>query len=161
MSRLDIPLRTPNELDQQLRAFETAEAAPATSAQSALQPHAFTRRYERDLTTHDTVYRLFSAGGDLEKGAVMHIDAIDMTLGHTVERTFSIGENDPLSARAQISERLMMQRGNWSIRVHAETQLTADANEFHLRARLRALEGDSRVEVFDREWDEVIPRECL
>jgi predicted acyl esterase len=161
MSHLDIPLRPAHELDEQLQAFESAEAAPTASSQSALQPHAFTRSYERDLTTHDTIYRLFSAGGDLEKGAVMHIDAIDMNLGHTVERTFSIGENHPLSARARISERLMMQRGDWSIRVHAETELSADANHFRLRARLHALEGESREEVFVREWDESIPRDCL
>lgn len=91
----------------------------------------------------------------------MHIDAIDMDLGHTVERKFSIGENDPLSARAEISERLMMRRGEWSIRVRAETELTADANQFRLRARLSAREGDSTEEVFSQEWDEFIPRDCL
>ena len=160
-SRLELPLRTPHALDEQLQPFEPAEAAPATSEHSALRPQTFTRSYERDLTTHDTVYRLFSAGGDLEKGAVMRIDAIDMNLGHTVEREFSIGEHDPLSARAKISERLMMQRGDWSIRVHAETELSADANNFRLRARLRAQEGESRAEVFVREWDELIPRKDL
>lgn len=160
-SRLHLPLRAPHALDEQLRPFAPAEAAPAISAPSALHPQTFTRSYQRDLTTHDTVYRLFSAGGDLEKGAVMRIDAIDMNLGHTVEREFSIGESDPLSARARISERLMMQRGDWSIRVHVETELSAHADNFRLRARLRAHEGESRAEVFVREWDELIPRDCL
>ena len=160
-SRLDLPLREPHALDENLPAFAAAEAAPATSAPSALQPQAFTRSYQRDLTTHDTVYRLFSAGGDLEKGAIMRIEAINMNLGHTVEREFSIGESDPLSARARISERLLMQRDDWSIRVHVETELSANETHFRLQARLRALEGERKAEVFVREWDELIPRECL
>ena len=77
----------------------------------------------------------------------------------SVERKFSIGENDPLSARAEITERLMMRRGEWLIRVRVNTQLTADASQFRLRAILSAREGDE--EVFVREWDESIPRDCL
>ncbi len=158
-SRLELPVRAPHQLDEALAPFKPAEAAPASSQQSALTPQEFTRSYERDLTTHDTVYRLFSAGGDLETGAVMHIDAINMDLGHTVERRFSIGESDPLSARAEITERLMMRRGEWVIRIRVKTELTADASRFRLRAKLSAREGDE--EVFVREWDESIPRDCL
>ncbi len=160
-SKLDLPLRTPQVLDDQLRPFEPAEAAPTASAQFALKQHEFTRSYERDLTTHDTVYRLFSAGGDLETGAIMRIDAINMDLGHTVERVFSIGESDPLSARASIVERLMMRRGDWCIRIRAETELTADTEQFRLRARLSAREGEAQEEIFTRDWDETIPRDCL
>ncbi len=160
-SKLDLPLRTPQVLDDQLRPFEPAEAAPTASAQFALKQHEFTRSYERDLTTHDTVYRLFSAGGDLETGAIMRIDAINMDLGHTVERVFSIGESDPLSARASIVERLMMRRGDWCIRIRAETELTADTDQFRLRARLSAREGEAQEEIFTRDWDETIPRDCL
>jgi len=160
-SRLELPLRPPHDLDDKLPPFEAAEAAPAATVQTALRPHKFTRSYQRDLTTHDTVYRLFSDGGDLETGSVMHIDAIDMDLGHTVEREFSIGENDPLSARARIKERLMMRRGKWSIRVSAVTELTADANQFRLQARLSAREGDKPEGGFEREWDERVPRDCV
>ncbi len=160
-SKLDLPLRTPQVLDDQLRPFEPAEAAPTASAQFALKQHEFTRSYERDLTTHDTVYRLFSAGGDLETGAIMRIDAINMDLGHTVERVFSIGESDPLSARASIVERLMMRRGDWCIRIRAETELTAGTDQFRLRARLSAREGEAQEEIFTRDWDETIPRDCL
>ncbi len=160
-SKLDLPLRTPQVLDDQLRPFEPAEAAPTASAQFALKQHEFTRSYERDLTTHDTVYRLFSAGGDLETGAIMRIDAINMDLGHTVERVFSIGESDPLSARASIVERLMMRRGDWCIRIRAETELTADTDQFRLRARLSAREGEAQEEIFTHDWDETIPRDCL
>ena len=161
VSRLELPLRLAHDLDNALPPFKSAEAGPTASVQTALRPHKFLRSYQRDLTTHDTVYRLLSEGGDLETGSVMHIDAIDMDLGHTVERQFSIGESDPLSARAKISERIMMRRGEWSVRVSAETELTADANHFRMQARISAREGDNTEDVFVREWDERIPRDCV
>jgi len=124
-----------------------------------LRPHRFVRTYERDLVTNDTVYRLFSEGGDLETGAVMYMDAINLDLGHNVERRFSIGETDPLSARAEITERLMMRRGEWRIRIHAHTRVTADAEHFHVYARFDAHEGEEQV--FTREWNEKIKRELV
>lgn len=160
-SRLELPQRAVHDLDATLPPFEPAEAAPTKSIQTALRPNKFTRSFERDLTTHDTVYRLYSAGGDLETGSVMHIDAIDMELGHTVERKFSIGESDPLSARARISEDLLMRRREWSVRVSVVTELTANENQFLLYAKLSAREGDSAKDVFAREWNEVIPRDCV
>jgi hypothetical protein len=55
----------------------------------------------------------------------------------------------------------MMRRGQWSVKVHAETELTASAAQFRLRARLSAREGDSQEEVYSREWDETIPRDFV
>ncbi len=158
-SRLELPVREPQPFDDGLLPFAPAEAAPTATVQTALKPHEFIRSFERDLTTHDTVYRLYSAGGDLETGSVMHIEAIDMDVGHTVERRFSIGENDPLSARANVHEQLMMRRGAWQVRVAVKTELSADENNFFVRASLRAREGEE--EVFEREWNEVIPRYFL
>jgi hypothetical protein len=117
------------------------------------------RVIERDLTTNTFLYRLCSEGGDLEVASVSRIEEIDLDLGNTVERRFTIDEADPLSARTEISEHLMLRRGEWKVRVHAWTGLTAGRDHFRLRARLRALEGDA--EVFDREWDERIPRSIV
>ncbi len=158
-SRLELPVRPPHALDDSLVPFAAPEAAPTASNQTALKPHHFTRSYERDLTTHDTVYRLYSAGGDLEVGAIMHIDAIDMELGDTMERRFSIGESDPLSARAEVRQRMSLRRGEWQVRIAVRTELSADAEAFTLRAELRAHEGET--EIFARDWDERIPRDGL
>lgn len=156
---LDLPVRTPRPEDLAIRSFEEPEAAPTATRHIALRPPRFVRSFERDLTTNETTYRLFSEGGDLESGSVMHVDAINMDLGHTVERRFTIGETDPLSARAEIEEKLMMRRADWVVRVEAMTRLSADADSFRVEARLRATEGGE--EVFNRVWDERIPRDFL
>ncbi|MDX1513641.1 MAG: CocE/NonD family hydrolase [Gammaproteobacteria bacterium] len=158
-STFHLPVRPDHALDRTLKAFEPAEAASVSTDQTPLRPHRFIRSFERDLTTHETIYRLFSEGGDLETGAIMRLDSIDLDLGHTVERRFTIGETDPSSARAEIVERLMMRRDEWRIRVHAQTVLTCDTEYFYLRARLDAHEGETPV--FSREWEEKIKRELV
>ncbi|HEY5700579.1 MAG TPA: CocE/NonD family hydrolase [Gammaproteobacteria bacterium] len=158
-SEFMLPVRPEHAPDLELPPFKPAEAASASTDRTPLRPHRFIRNFERDLTTHETVYRLFSEGGDLETGAVMRMDSINLDLGHTVERKFSIGETDPLSARAEVMEKLMMRRDDWRIRVHANTVLTCDAGYFYLHARLLAHEGD--VEVFSREWKEKIRRNLV
>lgn len=156
---LALPVREPRPEDLTIRLFDEPEAAPAATRHIALRPPRFVRSFERDLTTNETTYRLFSEGGDLESGAVMHVDAINMDLGHTVERRFTIGETDPLSARAEVTEKLLMRRAEWNVRIEAMTRVSADAEAFRVEARLRAIEGDE--EVFQREWDERIPRDLL
>ncbi len=158
-SAFKLPVRPPSDVDAALAPFPPPEAAPASTSKLPLRPYRFIRTYERDLITNDTVYRLFSEGGDLETGAVMHMDAINLDLGHTVERRFSIGETDPLSARAEITERLMMRRDEWRIRVHAQTRVTADTEFFHVYARLDAHEGDEQI--FTREWNETVKRKLV
>lgn len=158
-SALELPVRALRVEDAALSPFPEPEAAPAATRNLALRPQRFVRSFERDLTTHEAVYRLYSEGGDLDTGSLMHVDAIDMDLGHTVERRFTIGETDPLSARAENEERLSMRRGAWRIRVEASTRLTADATAFRLEASLRAREGEDVV--FERHWDERIPRDLL
>lgn len=156
---LTLPVRPPSDADATLARFEPAEAAAAVTGQTPLEPHRFVRTHERDLVTNDTVCRLLSEGGDLETGAVMHVDAIDLDLGHSVDRRFSIGESDPLRAKAEITERLMMRRDEWRIHIDAHTQVTADADYFYVYARLDAQEGEDQV--FTREWNEKIKRELV
>jgi len=158
-SVLSLPVRTPQPEDDGLEAFEPPEAAPSTSNQTPLAPPEFTRTVERDLTTNELMYHLISKGGDLESAAIARIEEIGLDLGHTVERHFCMEENNPLSARAMIFERLMMRRGSWQVRVRARTELTANIEEFRVRAWLEALEGEETV--FQREWEEFIPRDLL
>ncbi|MEJ2089672.1 MAG: hypothetical protein P8Y69_14610 [Gammaproteobacteria bacterium] len=154
-------MRTEQPLDRSLRDFPPPEVAETSTGLTALRPPHVIRQFERDRITHNAVYRVFSAGGDLETGSMMRLDDINLDLGHTVERRFTIGESDPLSARADVSERYLMRREGWQVRVIAATTLTCDENNFYLRATLAAEEGDPPQEVFSREWNETIPRNLL
>ncbi len=158
-SSLLLPVRPPRAEDEQLPAFAPPEAAAPTSRQRALAPPRFSRTIERDLTTNAVVYRLRSEGGDLEHGAAARLENIGIDLAHVVERCYSIDEHDPLSARTSMSERLMIGRAGWRVRVFASTELSATTEHFVLRARLLASEGN--VTVFEREWEERIERKLL
>ena len=158
-SSLDLPLRPATPEDDALPAFAPAETAGASSTHTGLAPPSFTRRVERDLVSNEVIYRLVDEGGDLGSAAVVRIEEIDLELGHTVERCFRIDEQDPLRASTEISERMLLRRGDWEIRVTARTLLRATRDHFILRAWLSAHEGDD--EVFVREWHETIERDLV
>jgi len=160
-SQLTLPVRAPQPLDMELPDFAPPEAAERSTGWTPLRPTRFTRQFERDRTTNHTVYRVFSEGGDLEAGSIMRLEDIELDLGHTIERRFTIGELDPLSARAEISERYLMRRNGWQVRIRASTCLTCDADNFYLHATLEAQENDPPQDVFTREWNETIPRALL
>ncbi len=156
-SRLTLPVRPEDAADAALPAFQAPESAPTRSGHTPLAPPHFQRSIERDLVTNESVYRLYSEGGDLESGSVMRLHDIDLDLSHTVERRFVIGENDPRSARAEVSEQIGMRRDGWRIEIAARTLTTAGPAAFRVRASLEARENGSVV--FAREWDEEIPRD--
>jgi len=158
-SELRLPVRLPDAGDAALPAFARAESAASSSSRTPLEPPRFVRSIERDLTSNEVIYKLLSEGGDLGTAAVARIEEIDLDLGHTVERTFCIDEQDPLTASTEIAEHMMMRRGEWQVRVSVRTELTATRTEFRLRASLRAHEGDEQV--FARDWDEHIERDLL
>jgi len=156
---LGLPLRPPAPDDDSLPPFAPADAAGTTSTQTPLEAASFTRSIERDLVSNEIVYRLISKGGDIGTAAVVRIEEIDLEIGHHVERHFRIDERDPLSAGAEIIERLEMGRGSWQVRVSARTRLAATATHFILRAWLVVQENGT--EVFSREWDERVARDLL
>ena len=156
---LELPLRPSDPADASLAAFAPPAAAGSSSTHTPLEPSSYSRTIERDLVSNEVVYRLLSEGGDLGSAAVMRIEEIDLELGHVVERVFRIDEKDPASACTEISERMLMRRGDWQIRVCVRTELRATPAHFILRAWLSAEEGGE--EIFSREWEERIERDLV
>ena len=54
---------------------------------------------------------------------------------------------------------LKAEDGEWTTRSLTETTLTSDAHNFRIQARLRAWLADELV--FERTWDELIPRKYM
>lgn len=158
-SNLNLPVRPLDDNDASLPAFAPAEASLASSTHTPLDPPSFQRVIERDLVSNEVIYRLIDEGGDLGTAAVVRIDAIDLELGHTVERLFRIDEQDPLSACTELSERMLMRRGDWEVRVEARTRMSATREHFVLQAWLTAQEGGE--DIFAREWEERIERDLV
>lgn len=158
-SVLRLPIRPMNAQDDLLTRFAPPESVGPSSTCIPLAPAQFKRTVERDLVTNEVIHSLISESGDLGTGAIVRIEEIDLELGHHVERHFRIDEQDPLSANAEVIERMMMRRGDWQIRVNARICLSATREHFFLRAWLSVDEGSD--EIFAREWEEKIERDLV
>ena len=122
-------------------------------------PAPLKRTIERDLATNRTVYTVMSDGGELDGAAVARMEDIELDIGHTIVRRFSIDEDDPLSAHAEIRQKTLFQRGAWRTRIETHTEFSATAESFLLEARLSAYEGDSQI--FSRRWERRIARDLV
>jgi hypothetical protein len=76
-----------------------------------------------------------------------------------VANTFSIVDDEPLSATAHSENSFTIARGSWRTAARARTTLTCDATTFRVHADLAALEDNETV--FTREWSFEIPRDHI
>lgn len=76
--------------------------------------------------------------------------------GETMAERWEIRADDPLAAKAVHVWEQRLSRGNWSVRTQAEAEMTSTATHLRHKAVLRAWEGDALV--FERAWDESVPR---
>ena len=83
-----------------LRRFASPERAAAEVTE--LRPAALKRIIERNRATNETVYTISSGNGDLDSPKLVHINAIDLEMGHTMLKRFRIGEEDPDGAQAEV-----------------------------------------------------------
>ena len=149
MGQLELPVRPEAAADVDLRPFDRPEAGPVSDC-TTLREGGLKRSIERDLTTNETVYRVF---GDDAKA---RLEDIDLTVSYTISKTYRIHEYDPSAAEAIIEQNTVHSRGDWSIRLECRTSLVADGERFVLRASLRTwIDGEPFVA---RDWDEEIPR---
>ena len=74
-----------------------------------------------------------------------------------VVNTFSIVEDDPLSATAQSECEISIARDTWRTHVLARARLTCDATTFVVQTDLTASEDDDTV--LTRDWSFEIPRD--
>ncbi|MDX1381908.1 MAG: CocE/NonD family hydrolase, partial [Xanthomonadales bacterium] len=155
-STLLLPVRPPREADAELPEFEPPTMADTTAAKR-LRSHAFRRRLLVDLAANTFHYEL--NGSDFDDASLVHFEDIDLKVGYTLDKTFDIAEDDPLSARQVMEQRAVLARGDWRVTVRLVLRLEADADAFHLTGELEADEcGEAFVR---RQWDERIPRRCL
>ncbi len=76
--------------------------------------------------------------------------------GETMTERWEIRPDDPQSARALHVWEQRLSRGEWSVRTRAEAEMTGNATDLRMTAHLRAWEGE--VLVFERRWDDRVPR---
>jgi len=89
----------------------------------------------------------------------VHLEAIDLKVGYTLNKHFSIQEDDPLSATETITQRATLARGAWQVALTLSMTLTADAGEFRVSGHLQAEENGREMSA--RDWDVSVPRQLV
>lgn len=115
----------------------------------------FSRRWiERDFQTGESHYRVIDDSGEIE------VPGNGMRTRHRHDERWTIAADDPLSYRALSRYGCWMRRGDWSIHTAAESEFRCDADNFYIKARLRAYASEELIH--ERNWDEIaIPRDHI
>jgi putative CocE/NonD family hydrolase len=157
-SRLTLPVRPPRAEDAALRPFDGPESGPG-QPRSVLRPATLRRTFERDLPSGEIVYRIFNDGGEFDGAALVKFEDIDLEAGFALLQRFRIGETDSLSARAELVAHTLLRRGRWAAELRGRVAMRATAEDFIVTARITAESGGETV--FERAWNEVIPRDLV
>jgi putative CocE/NonD family hydrolase len=157
-SALELPVRRPRADDARLRPFAEPEEGPGTTT-APRRPSSRRRIVGRDEAKGETLYRVFSEGGEFDGAAIVQFEDIDLEAGFSFSQTFRIADADPLSANAELTARAILRRAQWRPELRGRVAMRADKDAFIVTARLLARDGDE--ELFSRDWEERIPRDLL
>ncbi len=149
-SSLDLPVRSARAEDKKLRKFEPVENAPDLDLMQ-IRPSVERYQVTDDMKTGRAVLEILGDDG------MKHNNETDWSFGSSCHRLFSITPDDPLSAEATLKWRKEYARGDWSIRIEADTHMTVTRDHFIITATLDAFEGGARA--FSNQWNCRIPRD--
>ena len=112
------------------------------------------RWVERNFQTGESHYRIIDDSGEIE------VPGHGMRTRYRHDERWTIDASDPLSHRSLSRYICWMQRGDWSVRTESESEMRCDADNFYIKATVRAYEGEELIN--QRDWDEiVIPRDHI
>jgi hypothetical protein len=117
------------------------------------------RTIEIDLASNEVLFNLSGDGGEFGGASLARIEEIDLDLGYTISKRFRIAENDPLSAQVEFTQRMVMRRTDWSIRIESRTKMTSTGELFQFSGDVEAYEGDDLFE--HKEWNLSVPRRLV
>jgi len=148
-SALNLPVRPPSPRDKKPPRFEAPESAPAV-AKTALTPGSRNRTVRTDLGKGETVVEVTDTSGR------NRYDEIDLIAEARSKERYSVVEDDPLSATAEVTWTWEFERKDWRIRTESLTHVSCTKRDFVIRGKLEAYEGEKRV--FSREFEERVRR---
>ena len=119
---------------------------------------AIVRFSTQDHVTGETVYVTDGKGGIFGEG-VLRLDDVGVQLSHDLRRELRIRDDDPLSARAIVTQAYEMVQGDRRVIVRTRVEMRCDAADFHLSGGLTVHEDEAQV--VQRRWNETIPRDFL
>ena len=149
-SSLELPVRPPDAQDEKLRAFNPVENAADLNA-TQLTPKQAHYQFFHDVKSGQMTLDILGDEG------MTHNNDTDWSFASSCQRLFSILPDDPLSASAKLIWRKEYARGDWNVKIHADTHMSVSASHYIIKATLNAFEGDSKI--FSNQWDCEIPRD--
>lgn len=118
------------------------------------EPELSRRWVERNFKTGESHYRVIDDTGEVE------VPRHKMCTRHRRDERWTIATDDPLSYRALIRHVFWMHRGDWSIRTESESEFRCDAENFYIKATVRAYDNEKLIN--QRDWEEeAIPRDNM
>ncbi|MFZ1728456.1 MAG: CocE/NonD family hydrolase C-terminal non-catalytic domain-containing protein, partial [Albidovulum sp.] len=136
---------------------DLAPPSPAAPSQTTqLSEGSMARDITTDLITGTIRHRMFIDGGVFGPIGKIRFDAIGTEFHDVSERIYEIHPDDPLSAKATMTQSRTMERGNWKVRIETTSEMTASSDAFHLSAHVECWEGDTPFHRVD--WSHNIPR---
>jgi uncharacterized protein len=149
---LELPLRRPWQDEPGLAPFAPAEQGPVPETVTlAFEPgdHTVMRSVANNTSVivhrYPTFHTLFSESG--------------LELRWREPDTFTIDEDDPLSARVLCERSATVARADWRVTVEARSTMQCDAQAFIVTTDLRAFEGGQAVHA--DAWSFRIPRDLV
>ena len=148
-STLTLPIRPPARHDSKPPRFKPAESAPAFT-RTALTPGGRNRTVRTDLGKRETVVEVTDTSGR------NRYDDIDLIAEARSTERYSVIDDEPLSATAEVTWTWEFERKDWRIRTESRTHVSCTKRDFIIRANLEAYQGEKKV--FERAFEERIPR---
>jgi putative CocE/NonD family hydrolase len=154
VSALLLPVRGPRPEDEALAALPQAEMSPVHGRTTLRVAEPTIMQVTRDASSGRVTVR------HVEDGGKRRIDRHGWEFGGKVTRRFSVEADAPTSARIELEGREERGRaGGPQIRIETYQDMTCDATDFVVHARIQAFENDRPV--FARTWLERIPRDGI
>ncbi len=151
-SYLTLPTRQARPEDEMLTPFAAPEHAPIL-AHDVIRPKNRQRFIQRDLISGQATLTDFTDDGCFRlTNSALEFDS-------TTTNIFTIIEADPLSAAVSCQHTIKLKRGEWQTRIETSSQMSADAENFHVSNLLDAYQGN--LQIFTKSWTSTIPRDLV
>ena len=147
---LSLPVR-PRPPDDETQPFGEAETAEPLAIEQLTEVET-ERAIRRDLASGTVVLTYRHGAG--RRRLPNHTELDDESV-----EIFTITEDDPLSARVRVDNRVAIARHEWQTRIETVSEMWSDAEAFHVTNELAAFEGEEQVA--ERRWSFSTPRDLV
>ncbi|MEL6219513.1 MAG: CocE/NonD family hydrolase [Pseudomonadota bacterium] len=154
-SVLTLPVRDPNAPDAANPPAPPPEHV-APRPVTGLSAGSMVRAIEADVTTGLQTQRLYIDGGVFGPNGRIRLDDTGTELQDISDRRYTIHPEDPLSAKATMTQESAFARDTWQAKIKTHSEMTATKEHFVLTARVECFDGDALFHAVD--WHHKIPR---